>query len=323
MSTFRIISIDGGGIRGIYTAVLINRIVKHVPELLNRTIFYAGTSSGSLLALGLAYGLPPVELIELFRAYGKEVFKSSIVNQVSNIVSAKYDVLNLRRILTPYFGAAILKEFGTTRKKLVLVPTFDLDGEIDGVRTWKPKFFHNFPGPNNDDGEMAVDVIIRSSATPVYFQSYQGYIDGGVIARNPSMAALAQALNPQSGRQAIDDIRLLSFGTGYYPRYISGQNQDWGLGRWSWPLITLMLDGEMGVNHYQTMQILGPQRYHRLAPILPEPVNLDEVDKIPDLIRYANQVEIKPTVEWIRRHYLDRKAPERDGVKISLGEGFR
>ncbi len=233
MSTFRILSIDGGGIRGIYTAVLIDRIAKHVPDLINRTIFYAGTSSGSLLALGLAYGLPPVELIELFRAYAKEVFKSSIVNQVSNIVGAKYDILNLRKILTPYFGAAILKDFGTNHRKLVFVPTFDLDGEIDGVRTWKPKFFHNFPGPDSDAGEMAVDVIIRSSATPVYFQSYQGYIDGGVIARNPSMAALAQALDPRAGRQSIDDIRMLSFGSGYYPRYISGR--DTGLG--PWPLV--------------------------------------------------------------------------------------
>lgn len=324
MNTFRILSIDGGGIRGIYTAVLINRILKHVPGLINKTIFYAGTSSGSLLALGLAFGLPPLELIELFRAFGQEVFQNTLVNQVGNIVGAKHDILNLRKILTPYFGAAILQDFGRNHRKLVLVPTFDLDGEIDGVRTWKPKFFHNFPGPDTDAGELAVDVIVRSSAIPIYFQSYQGYIDGGVIAKNPSMAALAQALNPVSGRQSIENIRLLSIGSGYYPRYIGGQKQDWGLGRWSWPLVTLMLDGETDVNNYQAMQILGEKRYHRLAPILPEPVNLDEVDKIDDLIRYANEVEIRPTVEWIHRFYMGQeKAPENGGIKISLGEGFR
>jgi uncharacterized protein len=322
MSSFRILSIDGGGIRGIYTAVLIQRIVQEVPDLVKHTRFFAGTSSGSLLAMGLAYGIPPIELIELFRAYGQEVFKNSITQQVGQIMGAKYDILNLRKILTPYFGAAILQDIAVNRSKNILVPTFDLDGEIEDVRTWKPKFFHNFPGPDSDAGEMAVDVIIRSSATPVYFQSYQGYIDGGVIARNPSMAALAQALNPETGGQSLNDIRLLSFGSGYYPRYISGPKQDWGLGRWSWPLITLMLDGEIGVNHYESMQILGPDRYHRLAPILPEPVNLDEVDKIPELIEYANDVDIKPTVDWIRAFYLDQ-APESTGIKISLGEGFR
>jgi len=324
MKTFRILSIDGGGIRGIYSAVLINRILKNAPELVDKTIFFAGTSFGSLLALGLAYGLPSLELIELFRAIGKEVFQKSLINEVSNIVGAKYDILNLRKILTPYFGASILQDFGRNYRKLVLVPTFDLDGQIDGTRTWKPKFFHNFPGSDTDGGEMAVDVIIRSSATPIYFQSYQGYIDGGVIARNPSMAALAQALNPVSGRQTIENIRMLSIGSGYYPRYISGQKQDWGLGRWSLPLVTLMLDGETGVNHYQAMQILGEKRYHRLAPILPEPVRLDEADELENLIRYANEVDIRPTLGWIHRFFMDQeKVPESDGIKISLGEGFR
>jgi len=323
MSSFRILSIDGGGIRGIYTAVLINRIVQEIPELIDRTRFYAGTSSGSLLAMGLAFGIPPVELIELFRAFGQEVFKNSLVKQVGQVMGAKYDVLNLRKILTPYFGAAILNDIATNLRKFVLVPTFDLDGEIEGVRTWKPKFFHNFPGPDTDAGEMVVDVIIRSSATPVYFPSYQGYIDGGVIARNPSMAALAQALNPEIGGQSINDIRLLSFGSGYYPRYISGPKQDWGLGRWSWPLITLMLDGEIGVNHYESQQILGRKRYHRLAPILPEPVNLDEKDKIPELIEYANKVDIRPTIRWIRTFYLEQGAPDGIGINTNKGEGVR
>ncbi|MDX1412543.1 MAG: patatin-like phospholipase family protein [Candidatus Promineifilaceae bacterium] len=324
MNTFRILSIDGGGIRGIYSAVLINRILRDIPELIRRTIFFAGTSSGSLLAFSLAYGLPPMELIELFKAIGQEVYKNTLVKQVSNLVGAKYDIYNMRKILTPYFGAAILQEFGTVHRKLVLAPAFDLDGEIEGVRTWKPKFFHNFPGPDSDAGELAVDVISRSSATPIYFQSYQGYIDGGVVARNPSMAALALAINPIAGRQSIENIRMLSIGSGNYPRYIAGQKQDWGLGRWSWPLVTLMLDGEVGVNHYQAMQILGPRNYHRLAPILPEPVGLDEADKIPDLIRYANEVDIRPTVKWIRSFYLETEnAPNGDGVKISLGEGFR
>ena len=322
MGSFRILSIDGGGIRGIYSAVLIQRIIQEVPDLIDKTKFFAGTSSGSLIAMGLAYGIPPIELIELFRAYGQEVFQSSIVNQVSQVIGAKYDILNLRKIVTPYFGAAILNDLVTIQHKFVLVPTFDLDGEIDGIRTWKPKFFQNIPGPGADSGEMVVDVIIRSSATPVYFPAYQGYIDGGVVARNPCMAALAQALNPESGGQTINNIRMLSFGTGYYPRYISGTKQDWGLGRWTRPLITIMLDSEMGTNSYESMQILGPQRFHRLAPILPEPVNLDEADKIPELVQYATEVDIEPTVAWIRKFYLDQ-APESTGIKISLGEGFR
>lgn len=335
MSSFRILSIDGGGIRGIYTAALIDRIAKEVPDLLEQTVFFAGTSTGAMLAMGLAYGIPPVETIELFRAFGKEVLEGSLVIKVGQVLGAKYDILNLRKILTPYFGAATLNDYLTDRGKFVLAPTFDLDGVIDDVRTWKPKFFHNFPGPDSDAGEMVVNVILRSSAIPVYFPSFQGYVGGSVVARNPAMAALAQALNQESGKQQLEDIRLLSFGTGYYPRYVGSREQDWGLGRWSWPFISLMLDGEMGVNHYQCMQILGPERYHRLAPILDEPIGLDDAEAIPDLIQFAEEVDIEPTVEWINQFFLNsdsgqnstsdsgQEAPESIGIKIHASEFVR
>jgi hypothetical protein len=324
MSSFRILSIDGGGIRGIYTAVLIDRIVKEVPDLLNHTVFFAGTSTGAMLAMALAYGIPPVETIELFRAFGKEVLEATMVAKVGQVLGAKFDIMNMRKILTPYLGAAVLDDYLANRGKLVLVPTFDLDGVVNDVRTWKPKFFHNFPGPDTDAGEMVVDVILRSSATPIFFSSYQGYIDGSVIARNPGMAALAQALNEESGQQRIEDIRLLSFGTGYHPRYLGNRKQDWGFGRWAWPLISLQIDGEMGVNHYYCMQVLGRNRYHRLAPLLDEPIGLYDPEAIPDLIQLAEAVDIEPTVYWINNYFLDQEAAESeeapDGIGIKVHE---
>lgn len=327
MSSFRILSIDGGGIRAIYTAVIIDRIVKEVPELIDETIFFAGTSTGAMLAMGLAYGIPPVEMVEIFRAFGKEVLEARLAARVGQVIGAKYDIMNIRKILTPYLGAAILDDYLAFKNKYVLIPTFHLDGVINNVRTWKPKFFHNFPGADSDAGEMVVDVILRSSATPVYFSSYQGYIDGSIVARNPGMAALAQALNEESGKQKIENIRLLSFGTGNYPRYMGSRKQDWGFSRWAWPLISLMTDGDMGVNHYYCMQILGNQRYHRLAPLLEEPVGLYDPKAIPELIKMAEEVDIEPTVKWIKTYFLDhpggengREAPESIGIKIHRSE---
>ncbi len=304
MSNFRILSIDGGGIRGIFTAVLLNRIAEKVPEIFDNTQFFAGTSTGSILSMGLAFGIPPVELIELFRAYGQVVLQKSFVQNLGQVVNAKYDILNLRKLLTPYFGAAILLDFYKRRRKNVLTPAFDLDGKIDDIRTWKPKIFHNFPGPANDDGELVVDVITRSSAMPIEFSSFQGYIDGTLVASNPSMLALTQALDRETGKQSLPKIRLLSLSAGYFPRFIGGTEHDWGLGRWSWLMASLMGDGQMGVSDYQCMRLLGSSRYHRLGPILPEPVALDEVKKIPDLIHYAEEVDIGPTVAWIKKRYL-------------------
>jgi len=326
MGSFRILSVDGGGIRGIFAAVLIDRIVKEVPDLIDETVFFSGTSTGAMLTMGLAYGIPPVEMVEIFRAFGKEVLESTIVRRVGQVIGAKFDIMNIRKILTPYLGAAILNDYLAFHNKYVLIPTFDLDGIIDGVRTWKPKFFHNFPGPDSDAGEMIVDVILRSSATPVYFSSYQGYVDGSVVARNPSMAALAQALNDESGKQKIEDIRLLSLGTGHYPRYLGSRKQDWGFSRWAMPLLSMQIDGEMGVNHYYCMQLLGSNRYHRLAPLLEEPVGLYDPKGIPALIKAAKEVDIEPTVKWIENYFLGdglqegQDAPESIGIKVHQSE---
>ncbi len=304
MNSFRILSLDGGGVRGIYTAVLINRIVKEVPELLEDTHFFAGSSTGSILALGLAFGIPPAELIEIFRAYGQVVLRKNLVSSIGQVVGAKYDIMALRKLLTPYFGASILLDFSKRRGKNILVPAFDLDGKIDDVRTWKPKIFHNFTGPLADDGEMAIDVIVRSSAMPIEFASFQGYVDGSIVATNPSMLAFTEAIDRNTGKQTPANIRLLSLSTGFFPRFIGGTEHDWGLGRWSFVLPALMVDSQNGISDYQCSRLLGGSRYHRLDPILPKPVNISDADKIPDLISYASAVDIEPTVEWIRKRYL-------------------
>jgi patatin-like phospholipase/acyl hydrolase len=304
MSSFRILSIDAGGVRGVYTAVLLQRIAAQVPELFEETDFFVGSSTGAITSVGLASGLPAAEIVEIFRAYGQVVLGQSIVQNLGQLVGAKYDILNLKRLLTPYFGAGMMLDLIKRRGKLALVPAFDLDGRVGNVRTWKPKIFHNFPGGDADDGELIVDVVVRSNATPVFFASYQGYIDGTVVAVNPSMLAVAQALDPRSGSLDLNDLRVLSLSSGYFPRYIGGQEHDWGLPRWSWPLVSLMSDGQMGVADFEVSRLLGPQRYFRLAPLLPEAVALDDGTRIPDLISYAEAVNINDTVAWIKRFFL-------------------
>ena len=304
MSSFRILSFDGGGVRGIYTAVLINRIIQEVPDLIEETQFFAGSSTGSILSMGLAYGIPPAQLIEIFRAYGQKVLHKSFAVNLGQVVNAKYDIMKLRQLLTPYFGASILLDIAKRRGKNILVPAFDLDAKVDNIRTWKPKIFHNFSGEQADNGELVVDVISRSSAMPILFPSFQGYIDGSVVAVNPSMLALSQAIDKSTGRQDLANLRLLSINTGFFPRYVGGTEHDWGLSKWSFALTPLILDSQMGISNYQCTNLLGDLRYHRLAPLLPKSIALDDADKMDDLMDYARAVDIKPTVEWIKKRYL-------------------
>ena len=177
-------------------------------------------------------------------------------------------------------------------------PAFGPDNPAP-LRTWKPKFFHNFPGPDSDGKELVVDVALRTAAAPSFFPVYQGYADGGVFANNPSMAALAQALEPSTGGQNLADISLLSLGTGRGNQFITTQDADWGWVQWAPHIIDIMLGGSSGVAEYECRQLLGP-RFHRLDPLLPETINLGDVAKIPRLVEIAERVMLEATIDWLK-----------------------
>ncbi|HSD50900.1 MAG TPA: hypothetical protein VLG48_05775, partial [Candidatus Methylomirabilis sp.] len=182
---------------------------------------------------------------------------------------------------------------------------FDLDNEDPQKRTWKPKLFHNFPGPNTDRAELAFKVGLYTSAAPTYFPSVDGYIDGGVYANNPSMCALAQTQDVRySPTPSLEEVRLLSLGTGTSLQYIAGKSHDWGYVQWVEPLINLMLDGTAGIGDYQCKQMLG-DHYHRLAPVFPAGVTvpMDDVGKIPYMITFAESLPIDKTVTWLKSRW--------------------
>jgi len=303
MDKYRIISFDGGGIRGIYTLTLLRRLETAVPGLLQGVHFMAGTSTGSLIALGLASGLTIDEGISLYRRLGDDVFQDTLWDDLTdlfNLIGAEYSTEDRLEVLRDLFGEMTLAEL----QRRVLVPAFDLDARQHGLRHWKAKIFHNFPGPDSDGEELIVDVAMRSSAAPTYFPVYQGYIDGGVVANNPSMLALAQVMALPKEELPLTSVRLLSLGTGRNLRYIPGDNMDWGMGQWALRIIPLMLEGVQGVADFQCRTILGDSRYHRLNPVLLEPVEMDAVEKIERLVEMANEVPLEKTVNWLETDFL-------------------
>ena len=306
MTKYRILSFDGGGVRGVYTAVLLERIRRQVPEYLDDIHLYAGTSTGALIALGLADGRTPATAIEMYRQLAAAAFHRPFARKLATLwglIGARYHNAALQGIVQQLFGDKTLQDLGQ-RGRHVLVASFDLKGEVAGQTTWKPKFFHNFAGGDSDGAEKVADVALRSAAAPTYFPVFGRFIDGGIAANDPSMAALAQALDAETGGQQLPDIRLLSLGTGWMPRYVQGKNHNWGILQWISPLISILLDSSQGVAHYQCQRILGTQQYRRLGPTLPQRINLDDVDQIDYLIQLAEQVNINQTVAWIQQHFL-------------------
>ena len=310
MATYRILSLDGGGIRGIVSVVLMQRLAaeRGLSRFLAGARLVAGTSTGGLIALGLAHEIDLAELRDLYETRGKAIFDDSWLDDLRDlgrIAGAEYDNDWLVRDLRGLFGRTTLGEL----RKRVLVPAFDLDNEAKPAsrRMWKPKLFHNFPGEDSDAAALAWKVGLYTSAAPTYFPSADGYVDGGVFANNPSLCALTQALDRRTrGRlPGLRDIVLLSIGTGTSLVYIEGQTHDWGYARWAKPLVSLILDGVSGVADYQCRQLLGA-RYHRLAPVFPPGTTLplDAVKRIPEMVAFAESVDLGPTVEFLRRTWM-------------------
>ena len=309
MAKFRILSLDGGGIRGIITTDLLQRLSsdKSLGGWLDSVDLIAGTSTGGLLALALAHGVDLQQIRDLYQMKGSKIFDDTWLDNlvdIGQIAGAQYDNKNLERELKSIFGQTTLAQL----QKKVLITAFDLDNEDPDAaeRTWKPKIFHNFAGSDSDGAEPAYKVGLYTSAAPTYFPSVDGYVDGGVFANNPSMCALTQTQDTRvRNRPALDDIVLLSLGTGTSLVYIPGKRLDWGFAQWAKPLVSLMLDGISGIADYQCQKILG-EKYHRLAPVFPAGVSLplDAVKRIPDMIQFGEDTDLSVTTKWLRKYWL-------------------
>ncbi|MFA5941364.1 MAG: CBASS cGAMP-activated phospholipase [Sinimarinibacterium sp.] len=312
MAKYRILALDGGGLRGLITARLLQRLNDDpvTAGWLDQADLIAGTSTGGILALGLAKGKSPGEICDLYIRKGRKIFDDSIWDDVRDLgktIGADYSNKALRKELNAIFGSTRLKDL----KKRVTIPTFDLDNEAPSAaeRTWKPKIFHNFPGKDSDGQALAVDVAMYTSAAPTYFPSVDGYVDGGVYANNPTLVALAQAISqkiPANERASLDEVVLLSVGTGVNLTYIKGQSLNWGYAQWIKPLINILMDGVAGISDYQAAQLLG-DRYARLQIVFDDDENipLDGVRKIGRMDEIAtNYPNLGTTRDWIRDHWM-------------------
>lgn len=307
---YRILTFDGGGIRGLVTLALLKRLETQIPNLIRGADLLAGTSTGGIIALGLAAGKSVDELISLYLDNGKKIFDDSWfddLRDLGGLSGADYDQANLAKILKREFGKTRLKDLN----KRVLIPAFNLDNRNPdpAQRTWAPKFFHNFPGKDSDGDELVVEVALDTSAAPTYFPSHGSYIDGGVVANNPSMAAVAQTQDARNTIPApkLADLYLLSLGTGINLSYIKGKDLDWGLAQWAKPLVNLLLDAIMGVADYQCRQVLR-DTYRRVAPAFPPDTNIkmDEWQRSQDLLNFGNAAPLTDSgtggdvVAWLK-----------------------
>lgn len=320
MAVYRILTLDGGGIRGLLSAVLMDELDRRHPGWISQVDMIAGTSSGGILALALANGMQPAQLVELYYALGPIIFKDNLfddVRDLGRLIGADYSTKHLRGELRKIFADTRLQDLD----KRVLITAFDLDNEAASPeeRSWKPKFFHNFPGADSDGEQRLADVALYTSAAPTYFPSVDGYIDGGVVANHPGMVALSQTQDERSeipDRPRVAEIRLLSIGAGRVLSYIKGPTHNWGLVQWAKPLLNLMLDAVSGVPDFQCRQMLGAN-YHRLNYTFADGkgIGLGEWKKRDRLVEIGRQemlTELDAAADWLAEHWLDESTKHQE-----------
>jgi patatin-like phospholipase/acyl hydrolase len=283
MISYRVLSCDGGGVRGIITARLLQRLQAACPNWIDTIDLFAGTSTGAIISVGLACGYTPDSLFDLYYNRTKEIFSRSGIRLVTGqIFSAKYNNVGLRKVILDTFGDISIGEV----KKNILVSSLDLDG-YDGMghRVYKPKFFHNLIGQDKEELSLKVaDILMYTTAAPTYFPVFDGYVDGGLVANNPSLAALSQSLDPKTiPVPTLQEIALLSIGTGKTSTYIEGDHNDWGFIQWAMHIVELMMNCRVEVTDYECKQLLK-NNYCRVNTYLNKDFKLDSIDALDKMV---------------------------------------
>lgn len=296
-STFNILTFDGGGLRGALSISLLQRIQMEKPEIIRNTNMIGGTSTGSLIALGLAYGVGPNEIKELY-----SIEKAGYIfdKAHSEMIRPKYDNDHLKEVLHEIFPEKLkLKDLG----KLVVIPTFYIGDETNN---WKPIFYNNIPGSTTEDARV-VDVAMSSSAAPIFFPTYNQHIDGGIVATDPSLSCIIHSMSKELCKNS-DEIRLLSFGTGYCHNSIKQDTTKWGAVEWitskdpNFPIISITLESNAQMSQVFSKKILEGN-YYRMNPRMDRDIGMDDIKELEYLLELGENYEIDSCVEWVNRKW--------------------
>lgn len=293
--TINVLTIDGGGVRGIISAMMLASIERHsgkpIAELFD---VIAGTSTGGLLTLLLAVpgkdGKPRYSTADCVSFYEREsetIFASSLWHKVfplREVVRPKHTSKGIQDVVAEYFGEARLKDTLTE----VFIPAY----EIEMAR---PFFFRRSDARRNSADDYPLkDVVLATTAAPTFFEphvlkpsdslaKHYIFVDGGLVAPNPSLLAYLEARKffPEA------KIALVSIGTGDYTASIIYELvKNWGAARWRRPLAGLVIGGSADIVDHELRELKEIEgkyfdHYARLQiKIREEERNLDNADEL-------------------------------------------
>jgi patatin-like phospholipase/acyl hydrolase len=286
MKMRRILSLDGGGIRGLVSCLWLAGVEDALaragkPGVLKSFDLLAGSSTGAIVACGLAIGLQPPQLAQLYRDQRHHIFPGMAGRLWSRagrlftqgVSAPRYDGKGLEKVLRKVFGSATLGQ----AKKPLLVTSYDTISRT-------PIVFKSFK-PEHADLPMW-EVCRASAAAPTYFPAHpmtveghkRAMIDGGVVANNPTACAIAEALRKDARVDSAQDLVVLSVGSGERNRPIELKStQEWGALEWAIPIIDVLFDGSTDAVDYIAQHLVGDGYFRLQAELL---TGLDDLDDV-------------------------------------------
>ena len=192
--TFKILSIDGGGIKGIYSSTILEKFEeKYNCSISDHFDMLCGTSTGGLIALALSLKVPAKTISALYMDKGNFIFKKNKFSFLKQFLwGGKYSEENLRTCLEGIFENKVIGD----SNNLLCIPAYNY---TDG-NTTVFKYDHKEGDLARDNKIKYVDIALATSAAPTYFpiceieQLNKQYIDGGLFANNPALVGLMEAL---------------------------------------------------------------------------------------------------------------------------------
>ena len=302
----RVLSIDGGGIRGLIPALVLTELeIRSGRRIFELFDLIAGTSTGGILACALCAPdpLPAEELVSLYEDEGPTIFDRDVFQRIRSgegLLDEKYDAGALDRALERFLGD---KRLADARPDLI-VPAYNLTEP-------GPYFFKTRKARENPaEEDFALSVVARATAAaPTYFEPLEvgeaALVDGGVFAVNPAMSAFAEVLRFQPAAE----VQLVSLGTGERTRKRTFEEvKDWGLVEWAKPILDVVFDGMSEAVNYQLEHALADGRYWRLQV---------ELDLASDDLDDASQGNLK----LLRKHaedMIDLRSADLDEIVAAL-----
>ena len=283
-SAFNILSLDGGGTRGVYSAQVLACIEQETGAPAREHFdLIAGTSTGSIIAGAAAVGIPMSEVVQLFEKESQHIFRRRWLGSFH--IRSKYPTRSLEQVIRSYVSDMTLGQISTP----LMIMGSDLS--TGGVHVFKSGYPKELGEPYVRDSDVTLsEAILASCAAPTYFDPVPVgaflLADGGLWANNPSIMAFAEAVS--KFRRSVEQVRILSVGTGHSVNLYS-QRRLWGLvtgwGREKLVSYVLRLQSEASAN---MAKLLLADRYLRLDPEI-EAWDLDDTEHLGSLKALATR----------------------------------